>query len=63
MENQIPYATMHPKARLEKLIYEFNEDFTKSKMDIYKEIAEKINIQSLIMRNAEFKKLYVDFIK
>jgi hypothetical protein len=42
MENQIPYATMHPKARLEKLIYEFNEDLTKSKMDIYKEIAEKI---------------------
>jgi hypothetical protein len=54
---------MHPKARLEKLIYEFNEDFTKSRMDIYKEIAEKINIQSLIMRNTEFNKLYVDFIK
>jgi hypothetical protein len=62
-EEPITYSTLHPKSRLEKLIYTYYEDFTKSKMDIYEEIAEKINIQSLIMRDVEFKKLYIEFIK
>jgi hypothetical protein len=61
MEEPIQYAGMHSKSRLEKLIYKFNDDYTKSKMDIYKEIAENLNIQSLATRNREFKKL-LDFI-
>jgi len=63
MADKIPYPSLHPKIRLEKLIYEYNEDFTRSRMDIYKEIAETINIQNLTLRNKEFKKMHNELIK
>src|SRR5258706_8375474 len=55
-EDPILYPDLHPKKRLEKLIYKHNDNFTKSKMDIYREIAENINIDALTTRDEELKK-------
>jgi hypothetical protein len=60
---QVPYSALHPKSRLEKLIYEYNEDFTRSKMEIYKELAEVISIDALMTRDREFKNFCNAFVK
>jgi hypothetical protein len=54
----IPYSDLHPKTRLKKLIDEFNDDITKSKEDIYVEVAENLDIDSLVLRDKEFEKFY-----
>jgi hypothetical protein len=43
--------------RLEKLIYEFNEDFTKSRMDIYKRDCRKDKYPVTDYEKNVFKKL------
>jgi hypothetical protein len=43
---------------LKKLIDEFNDDITKSKEDIYVEIAENLDTDTLVLRDKGFGKFY-----
>jgi hypothetical protein len=61
-DKPVPYPDLHPKSRLLKLIYKYNEDVTRSKMEIYNELAEVISIDALITRDREFKSFYSAFV-
>lgn len=60
---QIPYVELEPKSRLKKLIKEYYNDFTKSTMEIYGEIAENLDCKVLSTRDVEFKSFCTEFIK
>jgi hypothetical protein len=60
---QIPFAELHPKTRLKKLINKYNDDVTKSNKNIYTEIAENLDISTLVYRDAEFKKFHTQMLK
>lgn len=59
-DNPLPYDDLKPKDRLQKIIDQYNQgDVTRRPLDVYIEIAKKINIDMLSGKNAAFKK-FVD---
>lgn len=56
----LPHDGQHPKARMEKMIYE-NPDITISKKSAYIDIAKKLNLTVLKDRDRSFKRFYEEF--
>jgi hypothetical protein len=59
----LPYADMTPKERLRRIIDENPEDITKTRPDIYVNIAELMDFKKLTMSSRSFKSFYNAFKK
>ncbi|EKD44762.1 MAG: hypothetical protein ACD_71C00016G0002 [uncultured bacterium (gcode 4)] len=60
--NPLPYTGLHPKSRLENMIYK-NTDITISKKNAYIDIAKNLNMSLLIKKDKSFKRFYDDLMK
>jgi hypothetical protein len=56
-DKPLPHSDLKPKPRLAKLIRENNKDITKTSLEIYTDIAKKVNIGALYYKDPTFKDL------